>query len=104
MDSTDVRYGRAVYKHRTPVGVRKNVLSIRNLPRGRSQGYCLPRGEFDETSFEASLCCCCTVVVAGAVAAQDGPTILTGTELTRVVPPGFYFQGLSAPTQMRNSA
>ena len=44
------------------------------------------------------------VVVAGAVAAQDGPTILTGTELTRVVPPGFYFQGLSAPTQMRNSA
>ncbi len=44
------------------------------------------------------------LVVAGAVAAQDGPTILTGTELTRVVPPGFYFQGLSAPTQMRNSA
>ena len=24
--------------------------------------------------------------------------------MTRVVPPGFYFQGLSAPTQMRNSA
>jgi len=31
-------------------------------------------------------------------------TVLTGTELSRVVPPGFYFQGLSAPTQMRNSA
>jgi hypothetical protein len=27
-----------------------------------------------------------------------------GAELTRVVPPGFYFQGLTAPTQMRNSA
>jgi hypothetical protein len=38
------------------------------------------------------------------VAAQNQATILTGTDLTRVVPPGFYFQGLTAPTQMRNSA
>ncbi len=38
------------------------------------------------------------------VAAQDSVSILTGPELTRVVPPGFYFQGLSAPTQMRNAA
>ncbi|PWT91680.1 MAG: hypothetical protein C5B55_07695 [Blastocatellia bacterium] len=37
------------------------------------------------------------------VLAQDA-VILTGTELTRTMPPGFYFQGLSAPTQMRNSA
>ena len=43
-------------------------------------------------------------VVAGSVAAQGGATILTGADLTRVVPTGFYFQGLSAPTQMRNSA
>lgn len=35
---------------------------------------------------------------------QDRPVILAGAELSRVVPPGFYFQGLSAPTQMRNSA
>jgi len=42
--------------------------------------------------------------VTGAVAAQTGPSILTGTELTRVVPSGFYFQGLSANTQMRNAA
>lgn len=35
---------------------------------------------------------------------QDRATILTGTDLSRIVPPGFYFQGLSAPTQMRNSA
>lgn len=41
---------------------------------------------------------------AGLAAAQERATILTGTELTRVVPTGFYFQGLSAPTQMRNSA
>ena len=38
------------------------------------------------------------------VNAQDFVTILTGADLTRVVPTGFYFQGLSAPTQMRNSA
>jgi hypothetical protein len=49
-----------------------------------------------------------TLLIAGSVplivSAQDQPTVLTATELTRVVPPGFYFQGLSAPTQMRNSA
>ena len=43
-------------------------------------------------------------VVAGVVLAQGGATILTGADLTRVDPTGFYFQGLSAPTQMRNSA
>jgi hypothetical protein len=32
------------------------------------------------------------------------PVILSGAELTRVVPPGFYFEGQSAPTQMRNAA
>jgi len=37
------------------------------------------------------------------VQAQE-PVVLTGPELTRVVPPGFYFQGLTAATQMRNSA
>lgn len=36
--------------------------------------------------------------------AQAGPVVLTGAELTRMVPTGFYFQGQSAPTQMRNSA
>jgi len=30
--------------------------------------------------------------------------VLTGAELARVVPSSFYFQGQSAPTQMRNSA
>ena len=44
------------------------------------------------------------LVAAGAVVAQEGAAILTGADLTRVVPTGFYFQGLSAPTQMRNSA
>ena len=38
------------------------------------------------------------------VTAQNSVTVLTGAELTRVVPPGFYFQGLTAPTQMRNAA
>jgi hypothetical protein len=44
------------------------------------------------------------LLVAGSAVAQERATILTGAELTRVVPPGFYFQGLSAPTQMRNTA
>ena len=39
-----------------------------------------------------------------AATAQDAATVLTGPELTRVVPQSFYFQGLSAPTQARNSA
>ena len=47
-----------------------------------------------------SVICCLPVFVIG----QDSVTVLAGAELTRVVPPGFYFQGLSAPTQMRNSA
>ncbi len=38
------------------------------------------------------------------VYAQNSVTVLTGPELTRIVPPGFYFQGLSAATQMRNAA
>jgi len=39
-----------------------------------------------------------------AVAAQERAVVLTGADLTRVVPPGFYYQGLTAPTQMRNAA
>jgi len=42
--------------------------------------------------------------MAFVVAAQDRAVVLTGADLTRVVPPGFYFQGLTAPTQMRNAA
>ncbi len=44
------------------------------------------------------------LLVAGSAVAQEPATILAGADLTRVVPTGFYFQGLSAPTQMRNSA
>ncbi|HSD47528.1 MAG TPA: hypothetical protein VLB87_12955 [Pyrinomonadaceae bacterium] len=38
------------------------------------------------------------------VLAQDRGTVLAGAELTRVVPTTYYFQGQSAPTQMRNAA
>ena len=44
------------------------------------------------------------LAITGSTTAQDRATILTGADLTKVVPTGFYFQGLSAPTQMRNSA
>ncbi|HLM55939.1 MAG TPA: hypothetical protein VK422_07380 [Pyrinomonadaceae bacterium] len=35
---------------------------------------------------------------------SGGPVILEGTELSGVVPPGFFYAGKSAPTQARNSA
>ena len=48
------------------------------------------------------------LVMSGSLAvasvAQDGATVLTGTELTRLVPGSFYFKGQSAPTQMRNAS
>ena len=36
--------------------------------------------------------------------AQSYPAILSGSELQRVVPTSFYFEGQSGPTQMRNAA
>jgi len=53
------------------------------------------------TASAGLLISCSTALI---VTAQEQPVVLTGAELTRVVPPGFYFQGLTAPTQMRNSA
>ncbi|HEY2971371.1 MAG TPA: hypothetical protein VGJ48_02565 [Pyrinomonadaceae bacterium] len=50
----------------------------------------------------AALVISCSLPFLGV--AQEPVTILTGPDLVRVVPPGFYFQGLTAPTQMRNSA
>lgn len=44
------------------------------------------------------------LAVLPAAMAQDSITVLSGAELTRIVPPGFYFEGLSAQTQMRNAA
>jgi hypothetical protein len=36
-------------------------------------------------------------------AQEHSAVVLAGPQLTRVVPSSFYFQGLSAPTQMRNA-
>jgi hypothetical protein len=38
------------------------------------------------------------------VVAQEPAVVLSGAELARVVPTSFYFEGQSAPTQMRNAA
>ena len=54
-----------------------------------------------------SLCAMMILLAASLVStvrAQQSATVLSGAELTRIVPPGFYFQGLSAATQMRNAA
>lgn len=41
----------------------------------------------------------------GNVSAQDkSVTVLTAAQIARVAPTGFYFEGQSAPTQMRNAA
>ena len=49
-----------------------------------------------------------SLVAAAAVAVSAGvlagATVLQGAALTHVVPTGFYFEGQSAPTQMRNTA
>jgi hypothetical protein len=51
-------------------------------------------------TFAALLICSSSVVVN----AQNSVTVLAGAEVARVTPLGFYFQGLSAATQMRNAA
>ena len=48
-----------------------------------------------------------TLTLVSAVAAhgqKKGVTVLTDAEAARIVPSGFYFEGQSAPTQMRNAA
>ncbi len=44
------------------------------------------------------------LALPAAALAQGWPKILEGDELARVVPSSFYFEGQSAPTQMRNAA
>jgi hypothetical protein len=44
------------------------------------------------------------LLLPAVVQAQGAWKILEGDELTRVVPVSFYFEGQSAPTQMRNAA
>lgn len=44
------------------------------------------------------------VSITSASVLQDRPTVVTGADLTRLVPNSFYFKGQSAPTQMRNTS
>jgi hypothetical protein len=49
----------------------------------------------------------CALVAAAALpaaAVAQAPVILSGAQLSRIVPSGFFFEGQSAPTQMRNAA
>lgn len=52
------------------------------------------------------LCSMVAAVLPAVAEAQSGgtPTLLTGAQLARIVPAGFFFEGQSAPTQMRNAA
>lgn len=42
-------------------------------------------------------------LVFAVAGAQETGVVLTGADLTKVVPTSFYFEGQSAPTQMRNA-
>jgi hypothetical protein len=44
------------------------------------------------------------LIFSAVVTGAEEPRILAGEELAKVVPAGFYYEGLSAPTQMRNAA
>ena len=49
----------------------------------------------------ATLLFLCSLAIA---ASQETAVVLTGKDATRVIPTSFYFEGQSAPTQMRNAA
>jgi hypothetical protein len=52
-----------------------------------------------------TLCLLCALVAAlPSTGAAQAPVVLGGGQLARIVPTGFYFEGQSAPTQMRNAA
>jgi len=60
-----------------------------------------PLGHFCSKPLLAiSLIACATFTAI----AQEQVVVLTGAQLTRIVPSSFYFEGQSAPTQMRNAA
>lgn len=62
----------------------------------RSRSTCL--------ALRLTLLLMCATILVTNVAAQDTSAVLAPAQLARVVPPGFYFQGQSAPVQMRNAA
>jgi hypothetical protein len=47
---------------------------------------------------------CLSLHLSTIAMAQKTPTILAESDLARIVPTTFYYQGQSAPTQMRNAA
>jgi hypothetical protein len=52
------------------------------------------------TTIATSLLVCSLAIAAS----QETVIVLTGKDSVRVIPSSFYFEGQSAPTQMRNSA
>lgn len=55
-------------------------------------------------AFRAGVPVLLLLLLPAAALAQGWPRILEGAELERVIPPGFYFEGQSGATQMRNAA
>lgn len=59
---------------------------------------------FNLSTRAAALALLLLTLPAAARAQERWPRILEGADLERVVPQGFYFEGQSAATQMRNAA
>ena len=70
-------------------------LSFRNVSAGTLLALCLLSAFAPANAQDAATL---------QLTARGAPVILSAAELTRVVPPGFYFEGQSAPTQARNTA
>jgi hypothetical protein len=56
------------------------------------------------SAFRAGVPVLLLLLLPAAALAQGWPRILEGTDLERVIPQGFYFEGQSGATQMRNAA
>jgi hypothetical protein len=54
--------------------------------------------------FRSVICVALLAFSFSIAMAQDTGVVLSGKDAARVVPTTYYFEGLSAPTQMRNSA
>ena len=59
---------------------------------------------FPRLNFRTRTAALLLLLLPASALAQGWPRILEGAELERVVPQGFYFEGQSAATQMRNAA
>lgn len=62
------------------------------------------RSRYTQQLLSITLLVLCTTAALTNASAQNSSVVLPQAQLARVVPSSFYFQGQSAPVQMRNAA